>query len=131
MVSKYRIRRKTRRHGTKGAKGGKGVKGKHTKRTIKRSLHSSVHRNMCKQKGGNSATLRDPARYNDLVDVIYDPEERDGFSAPVLVSRDTHDTMFGLDQQETELSNSNSNSNVSSHNNMNGGINSYTNKYLV
>jgi hypothetical protein len=55
-----------------------------------------------RQKGGNSATLRDPAKYNDLVDVIYDPEERDGFSAPVLVSRDTHNTMFGIDSEGSD-----------------------------
>ena len=55
-----------------------------------------------RQKGGNSATLRDPAKYNDLVDVIRDPEERDGFSAPVLVSRDTHNQMFGIDSEGSD-----------------------------
>jgi hypothetical protein len=55
-----------------------------------------------RQQGGNSATLRDPAKYNDLVDVIRDPEERDGFSAPVLVSRDTHNQMFGIDSEESD-----------------------------
>lgn len=55
-----------------------------------------------KQRGGNSATLRDPAKYNDLVDVIRDPEERDGFSAPVLMSREAHDEMFDLTNAESD-----------------------------
>ncbi len=67
-----------------------------------------------RQQGGNSATLRDPAKYNDLVDVIRDPEERDGFSAPVLVSRDTHNTMFGID---AEASDSDTITNLSPNNN--------------
>ena len=69
------------------------VKGSRKQRSGTRHVKGSR-----KQRGGNSATLRDPAKYNDLVDVIYDPEERDGFSAPVLVSRDVHDEMFDLEE---------------------------------
>lgn len=54
-----------------------------------------------KQRGGNSATLRDPVKYDDLIDVIRDPEERDGFSAPVLMSRSGHDEMFGVASDST------------------------------
>ena len=70
-------------------------------RSIKRSR--KVVRKQRIMKGGNSATLRDPAKYNDLIDVIRDPNERDGFSAPVLVSRDTHDEMFGLESESVEV----------------------------
>jgi hypothetical protein len=67
-----------------------------------RMLRNRSSRSSRRQKGGNSATLRDPAKYNDLVDVIRDPEERDGFSAPVLVSRDTHNEMFGIDSEGSD-----------------------------
>ena len=70
-------------------------------RSIKRSR--KVVRKQRIMKGGNSATLRDPAKYNDLIDVIRDPNERDGFSAPVLVSRDTRDEMFDLDSESESV----------------------------
>ncbi len=95
MASRYGLRHKTRK-GLKGRKGGRTCK-RNCTRFVKRTLRSRS-----RQKGGNSATLRDPAKYNDLVDVIRDPEERDGFSAPVLVSRDTHDTMFGIDSEGSD-----------------------------
>ena len=97
MASRYGLRRKTR----KGQKGRKACK-RNCTRFVKRTLRKLRSRSSRRQKGGNSATLRDPAKYNDLVDVIYDPEERDGFSAPVLVSRDTHNTMFGIDSEGSD-----------------------------
>jgi hypothetical protein len=100
MALRYGLLRKTRkeRKGGKGRKGGRTCK-RNCTRYVKRTLRMlRIRSKRSRQTGGNSATLRDPAKYNDLVDVIYDPEERDGFSAPVLVSRDTHDTMFGNDE---------------------------------
>jgi hypothetical protein len=94
-MAKQYLYRKTKRAGRKGQ--GKKACKRNCTRYVKRTL-----RMRSRQKGGNSATLRDPAKYNDLVDVIYDPEERDGFSAPVLVSRDTHNTMFGIDSEGSD-----------------------------
>ncbi len=97
-MAKQYLYRKTKRAGRKGQ--GKKVCKRNCTRFVKRSMRMRSYRS--RQKGGNSATLRDPAKYNDLVDVIRDPEERDGFSAPVLVSRDTHDTMFGIDSEGSD-----------------------------
>lgn len=120
-------RRKTRHaRRTRGSRG----------RTCKRNCTRFVKRSrkaVRKQRGGNSATLRDPAKYNDLIDVIRDPNERDGFSAPVLVSRDTHDEMFDLESESeaVEVPQNNTYNTYNSYNAYNGSMNMPANNQMM
>jgi hypothetical protein len=53
-----------------------------------------------KQSGG---TLRDPALYNPVVDVIHSPE--DPYAAPMLMSRENRDELYGIEENVGENAN--------------------------